>query len=263
MATTYTTRAKLAKPGPAEREWNVPLNANADALDALAPIGGLCVTTAESPSTSTRVQAAPGRFQRGDGTVVVFAGATSIVLGADSTSYIHLTDDGELAVSTSGFPTSSHVPLAIAVTDSSSVASITDLRIVCVTVGSNSRPFLTPAGGTMNDSAFLAAGSSSGLKIGTSATQKLGFWGAPPVARPGMYSQDYTAASRNLLAYTPAVRPAAFTGIGTGQGGSPYAQAGDLNSLRVAYENLRVFSENTTQLLNALINDLKAMGLLG
>jgi hypothetical protein len=263
MSTTYTTRAKLAKPGPAERDWNLPLNANADALDALAPIGGLCVTTAETPSTTLRVQAAPGRYGRNDGTVGVFAGATSIVLPADSTSQIYLTDAGDLVASTSGFPSTAHVPLAVATTGSSTVAIVTDLRIVCGTVGSDSRPFLTPAGGIMVDGASLAAGSSAGLKIGTATTQKLGFWDATPVARPGSYSQGYAASSRSLAPYTPVTTTATFAGLGPGQAGSPYAQAADLNSLRSAYENLRMFSENTTQLLNALINDLKAMGLLG
>lgn len=263
MATTYTTRAKFAKPGPADREWNVPLNANADAIDALAPVGGLCVTPAECPSTSLRLHAAPGRFQRDDGNVGVFGGSMSIAIPPDTTSYIYLTNLGDLIVSASGFPSTSHVPLAIAITDASCVVSVTDLRVVCNTVGSDSRPFLTPAGGTMNDGASLAAGASSGLKIGTSATQKLGFWNAPPVTRPGPYTQAYTATTRSLAPYTQIPLPGSFTGVSSGQAGSPYANISDLNSLRAANENLRVLTENSTQLLNALINDLKAMGLIG
>ncbi|MDG3005495.1 hypothetical protein [Paludisphaera mucosa] len=263
MATTYTQRAKLARPGPADRNWNVPLNANADALDALAPIGGLCVTPAEIPSSSLRVQVAAGRFQRRDGTVGVFAGTPSLPLAADSTTYIFLTDSGDLIASTSGFLTSSHVPLAIISTGPSNVLGVSDLRVVCATVGSDSRPFLTAAGGSTNDGASFVLGTASGLKIGTAAAQKLGFWNATPIVRPGSYSQAYSASSRTLPAYTPAVASNSFAGIASGQGGATYAQAADLNSLRSAYENLRVFSESSTQLLNALINDLKAMGLLG
>lgn len=263
MATTYTRRAKLAKPGPAEREWNVPLNANAEALDALAPIGGLCVSAVESPSVSLRIQVAAGQFQRRDGTVGLFGGSTATTLEADSTSSIYLSDSGALSASLTGFPPTSHVPLAVVVTGSAAVVSVTDFRVVCGTVGSDSRPFLTAAGGTMNEGAVLAAGTSTGLKIGTAATQKIGFWNATPVNRPGPYTQSYTAASRSLTSYTPAVVPASFSGIGPGQTGAPYAQVTDINSLRAAHENLRAFSESSTQLLNALINDLKAMGLLG
>ncbi|AMV37372.1 hypothetical protein [Planctomyces sp. SH-PL62] len=263
MSMTYTPNAKLARPGPADRNWNVPLNANADAIDALAPVGGLCVAPTEVPSATLRVRAAPGRFQRRDGTIGVFAGAPAIALAGGSTTYVYLDDAGQALTSTSGFPATSHVPLAIVVAGASAVADVTDVRVVCATVGSDSRPFLTPAGGVLNDGATFALGSTSGLKIGTSAAQKLGFWNAAPVARPGPYTQAYTSASRSLPAYTPSPASGGFAGIAAGQGGSPYAQAADLNNLQSAYENLRVFSENTTKLLNALINDLKAMGLLG
>lgn len=263
MATTYSLRAKFAKPGPAEREWNIPLNANSDALDDLAPIGGLCTTPAERPSTTLRIQVGSGSFQRRDGTVGVFEGATPIILLANSTSYVYLTDSGFLTTSTSGFPATSHVPLAVASTGTSTVDKVTDVRVVCGTVGSDSRPFLTAAGGTLNDGASFVAGSTSGLKIGTSAAQKIGFWNATPITRPGTYSQGYAASSRSLAAYSAAISSTSFVGLSSGQAASPYAQVTDLNGLRVAYENLRVFAENSTQLLNALINDLKAMGLLG
>lgn len=263
MATTYTRRAKLAKPGPAEREWNVPLNANSDALDDLAPIGGLCATPVERPSTTLRIQVAAGRFQRRDGTVGEFGGSTPISLQANSTHYVYLTDSGDLTTSASGFPQTSHVPLSVATTGPTAVERVTDVRVVCGTVGSDSRPFLTAAGGSMNDGASFAAGSSSGLKIGTSTAQKLGFWNATPIARPGPYAQGYAASSRSLAVYSPAISSTSFAGLTSGQTGALYAQVTDLNSLRASYENLRAFAENSTQLLNALINDLKAMGLLG
>ncbi|WP_165068017.1 hypothetical protein [Paludisphaera rhizosphaerae] len=263
MATTYTQQTRLAKPGPADRDWNVPLNANADAIDALAPVGGLCVATTEVPSASLNVQAAVGRYQRRDGTVGTFAGAPTLALAASTTTYVYLTDAGVLTTSTSSLPATSHVPLAVVVTGASAVTSVTDLRVVCGTVGSDARPFLPTAGGAMADGATIAAGTTTGLKIGTATTQKLGFWNATPVVRPGTYTQTYAANTRTLAAYTSAPASTAYTGLATGQAGTPYAQAADLNSLRSAYENLRVFSENTTQLLNALINDLRAMGLLG
>jgi len=262
MSTTYTQKARLAKPAVADRNWNLPLNANADALDALAPIGGLCVTTAESPSTSLTVQAAAGRFQKADGTVGVFNGSAA-TLPPSRTTTLYLTEAGSLVVSATGYPTTAHIPLATVATGATSVVSLTDDRVVCGVAGADARPFLPLAGGAMADGADLALGASAGTRIGTAPTQKLGFWSASPVARPGPYIQTYAAAGRTLNDYTAAPASTAYSGLAGGQAGSPYAAAADLNSLRVAYENLRIFSENTTQVLNALINDLKSMGLLG
>ena len=49
MSTTYTASLKLGQPAVADRNWDQVLNANAALLDALAPIGGLCVTPLEVP----------------------------------------------------------------------------------------------------------------------------------------------------------------------------------------------------------------------
>ncbi len=263
MSTIYTHNAKLAKPAVADRNWNLPLNANADALDALAPIGGLCVTTAESPSASLIVQAASGRFQKADGTVGAFSGSASTTLPPSLTSVLYLTDAGSLVVSTTGYPATPHVPLATVVTNTTAVVSLTDDRVVCGVAGAGARPFLPLAGGALAEGADVALGVSTGTRIGTAPSQKLGFWNASPVARPGSYVQNYATNGRTLNAYTAAPASTAYSGLASGQAGSPYAAAADLNNLRVAYENLRVSAENTTQVLNALINDLKSMGLLG
>ena len=65
---------KLGKPAVADRYWDQALDANADLLDALAPVGGLCVTPLELPSASLNVRVAPGCYQKRDGTVGSFAG---------------------------------------------------------------------------------------------------------------------------------------------------------------------------------------------
>src|SRR5690349_14616299 len=109
MATMYTLRTKLAKPDVADRGWNVPLNANADQLDRLAPLGGLCVTPAEVPSASLNVQVAPGTFRRPDGTVGTFAGSASLAIAPGQTISLYLTGAGVLNSSPSGYPASAHV----------------------------------------------------------------------------------------------------------------------------------------------------------
>lgn len=263
MAMTYTNHVKLGKPGVADRHWNVPINTNADTLDALSPVGGLCVSPSEIPSVSLVVQVAPGRFQKRDGTIGAFAGAAAVTLPTDETCSLHLTDAGVLIVSTDGYPTTAHVPLATVVTDETSVVSVTDDRLVCAIVGADSRDCLSLDGGALADGAVIHLGTTTGAKIGGAADQKLGFWGADPVVRAGAYTSAYMASTRNLAAYSPVVASASYSGIAGGAGGTPYAQAVDLEALRSAYENLRKLSENTTQLLNAVVADLKSMGLLG
>ena len=190
MATSYTVNTKLGKPAVADRNWNVPLDANADLLDALAPIGGLCVSPVEVPSASLNVRVAPGKYQKRDGTVGSFAGTASLALAAGQVSSLYLTDAGTLSVSTGGYPATAHVRLATVTTGPAPVASVSDDRVVCSVVGTDALPYLPLAGGTLGDGANLALGTTTGTRIGTATSQKLGFWGATPVARPGPYTQS-------------------------------------------------------------------------
>jgi hypothetical protein len=263
MATSYTSNTKLGQPAVADRNWNVSLNANVALLDCLAPVGGLCVTTAEVPSASLNIQVAPGTYQKRDGTAGSFAGSTATALGANQTSVLFLTDGGTLSISTSGYPTTSHVKLATVVTGAASVTSVADDRVVCFVVGTDALPYLPLAGGSLSEGANLALGNSVGTQFGTSSNQRLGIWGATPIVRPGPYTQVYTTSSKTLGAYSSIVETTAFAGIASGQTGTPYAQVSDLNNLRMAYENLRQFAENVAQVLNALINDLRSIGLTG
>lgn len=63
---------------------------------------------------------------------------------------------------------------------------------------------------TLDDGVDLAVGTSTGTKIGTSATQKIGFFGVTPVVQPSALTQTYTTADATLAALT-AVAPAAMT----------------------------------------------------
>ena len=82
--------------------------------------------------------------------------------------------------------------------------------------GGGSGSYLPLAGGTLDDGANVALGSTTGTKIGTATTEKLGFFNATPIVR----------------AATPSA--AAFTGV--------YATDGNtivetLNSLRTTLTN--------------------------
>lgn len=111
--------------------------------------------------------------------------------------------------------------------------------------------------------AYYTSTLQTGVEVrGGSAGVKLGFNGATPVVKPGAYTQTYATATRTLAAYVADTETVAYTGLATDEVGTPYASVADLNALRVAYENLRALVENTTQLLNSVIDDAQAYGLL-
>lgn len=262
MSTTNTSAIKLNKPGFADRNWHLALNQNADRLDGQSALGGLCVTTAEVPSASLNISIAAGRFRKLDGTIAVYSGSPALALVAGSTTYVYLDASGNLGTSSSGFPSTACVPLAVVTAGPSTISAITDSRVQCAVSGPASLPFLPLAGGPLDDGADLTVGTGSGTRIATSASQKLGFWNAAPVSQPGPYVQSYTTADRTISAYAPSVQSAAFGGADNSQAGAVYAKLADLNALRTSYENLRAFTEDVAQALNALIDDLQAVGLV-
>jgi hypothetical protein len=73
-------------------------------------------------------------------------------------------------------------------------------------------------------------------------------------AKPA-YVQTYSTADRTFSAYTSDPENAAYTGAADGE-----AKLADLNSLRVAYENLRVFTEDLAALVNAMVDDMQSAG---
>jgi len=75
---------------------------------------------------------------------------------------------------------------------------------------------------------------------------------------PDPYSQPYSTTSRTHAAYVADAESVAYTGSLV----DSEAKLADLNALRVAYENLRVAYESTSKVLNQVIDDLQALGLL-
>jgi hypothetical protein len=74
------------------------------------------------------------------------------------------------------------------------------------------------------------------------ATTDIAFFGGTP------------AAQQTLNAYTTDAESGAYTGLATGLGATPYAAVGDLNTLRVAYENLRAsYDDIRTNLKNTTL----------
>jgi hypothetical protein len=182
VATTYTTNARLQKPGTADRGWDVPINANADALDAMAAIGGLAVTVTESPSASLNVRAAPGTFVMADGTIGAFGGATGIALPASATTCLWLSPTGVMAQGAS-FPSTAHVRLAQVVTGATTVAQVIDQR-VCFSVQGTGLGFVLKAGDTMSGPLSIGnATSNTSVFSADPVNAVIGFFGVAPQAQ--------------------------------------------------------------------------------
>lgn len=132
MATTYTTKTKLAKPATGDTGWELVINADLDAIDALAPVGALAVSKTEVPSASLNVAVSAGTYITSTGVFATYAGTASQAMTTASTNYVYILEStGLLTVSTSAFPTGTtkHVRLATVVAGASTITSITDNRI--------------------------------------------------------------------------------------------------------------------------------------
>lgn len=127
MSTTYEPNSKLAKPATGDTAWDTTLNGNFDRLEAQAPLSGLNVTPSEIPSTSLNVRVAPGSYLTPTGTIGSYAGSPSTSITGSSTVYLWLDGSGALQ-SGASFPATTYAPLAIVVTGSATITSITDER---------------------------------------------------------------------------------------------------------------------------------------
>ncbi len=90
----------------------------------------------------------------------------------------------------------------------------------------------------------------------------LSFFGkTPAVTQPGTYSMAFAVPDRALGSYTAAAKTTAYPGGVLNLLAA--ASVTELNDLRVAYENLRLFAESVAKQHVALITDLKSLGLIG
>jgi hypothetical protein len=175
MSNTYTSNTKLAMPAPGDTGWSVPVNGNAAALDALASVGHLAVTTKEVPSASLNVAVAPGWFVQPNGATAPYTGAASFAVTANSTVVLYLDGTNAWALTAAAnYPATPHVRLATVVAGAATISSIADNRKCFITCGA------------WADGMNITLGSATGTQIGTAVTQKLGFFGKTPTTQPTM-----------------------------------------------------------------------------
>jgi hypothetical protein len=136
MSTSYTINAKLGKPAVADTGWGPIITGDLDALDALAPVGGLAVTAHEQPSSSLNVDVAAGKYVKRDWTVGTYAGISGYTLPSGSVKALYLDATASYALTAgSTYPSTQHVRLTTVTTGASTVTSIVDDRVGPIVVG--------------------------------------------------------------------------------------------------------------------------------
>lgn len=186
--TQYTANVGLGWWQFGDANWHLPYQGSMQLLDALAPVGGLAVSLAETPSSSLDVRVAAGPYIQASGAVAAYAGAGPVAVAASAITYLWLTDAGALATG-SAWPAGTNVVRLAAVTAGTvAVLSIADARVAFLSAGAPGLVSLPLAGGTMGSGSTIAS-AGSGFTIAGAASQKLGFWGATPIVQPAGSAQ--------------------------------------------------------------------------
>jgi hypothetical protein len=115
----------------------------------------------------------------------------------------------------------------------------------------------------------IATDTTTGTKIGTATNQKLGHYGATPVVQPSAYTQTYSTADKTHANFTSAD----LTGITSSTTGSALAEPSATYTQSEMQQNFRRIQDqfvalradvaDLKQLVNSVIDDLQALGLVG
>jgi hypothetical protein len=115
----------------------------------------------------------------------------------------------------------------------------------------------------------IALGTTTGTKIGTATTQKLGFYNATPVVQPSAYTQTYATADKTHANFTSVD----ITGITSSTTGSAMAEPSaactqaamqqNFRRIQDQFNALRADTADLKQIVNSVIDDLQTLGLVG
>lgn len=114
----------------------------------------------------------------------------------------------------------------------------------------------------------VVLGTTTGTKIGTATTQKLGFWNVTPIVQPSAFTQTYSTATKTHAALTSATLTDSTTGTAdttVADVGAAFSQAtlnNNFADLIAQINALRVDLVNAKGVINAIIDDGQAEGLL-
>lgn len=113
---------------------------------------------------------------------------------------------------------------------------------------------------TFGDAKNIIVNATTGTKIGTATTQKLGFFNATPVAQPSAYTQTFSTADKTHAA-DGSVDLATTATTQTSPWGFATQAQGD--AIATQFNLLRTTVGDVKQLVNSVIDDLQALGLIG
>ena len=111
---------------------------------------------------------------------------------------------------------------------------------------------------TFTGSVAVGANSITGNNLNASAT-KLGFFGVASISQPSAYTQTYSTATKTQSNITSA---AVTTTAATNVAPFGYTTAAQADAIVTAVNALRTDLANVKQVLNAVIDDLQALGLV-
>ena len=120
---------------------------------------------------------------------------------------------------------------------------------------------------TMGDACDIVVNATTGTKIGTATTQKLGFFNATPVVQPSGVTQTYstadgTHANRTATSLTAATGTADGTVDDVGGAFNQTTLNNNFKECATQINALKVDSDDTAALLNFVIDKLQLLGLL-
>lgn len=126
---------------------------------------------------------------------------------------------------------------------------------------------------TIADATNFVLNATTGTKIGTATTQKLGFYNATPIVRPAAYTQTFATASNTHAARTATTLTdnsggTANTTVQALADGVTYANdvaaiRNNFADLTAAVNALIADLASTAQVVNCVVDDLQSLGLVG
>lgn len=121
---------------------------------------------------------------------------------------------------------------------------------------------------TMADAKNIVVNATTGTKIGTATTQKLGFYNATPAVQPSAYTQTYATANKTHANPTGVDVAGLIPAGGTGATAGAYDSAANRDTMLTTVAEMKTTINalvadmaDIKQLANSIIDDLQALGL--
>lgn len=203
--------------------------------------------TAGSTSDNTAIavlSAASGAVTLADPYDIVLGTTTGTKIGTGTTQKI-------------GFYNATPIVQSANTTDLGVVLSDLGLRAAGTAYPITTSGAVTFTGAVAMNATTLATDTTTGLKIGTATTQKLGFFNATPIVRGTAFTQTYSTAAHTIT-QTTMTDPATY-----GAGANGYSTAAQASAIHAEVIALKANMVVTQNVLNGLIDDLQALGLIG